>query len=72
MNVNIVNNPYKIIVEYVVLLFTVLEGWFICRVGKGKGVPVEVVSKQKLCNGIIDCIDGTDEIGCSTFLLVFK
>jgi len=34
-------------IEYVVLLFTVFAGWFICKVGTGQGVHIEAVSKQK-------------------------
>ena len=51
---------------------TVYEGSFICKsiVWKGR-LFVEAVSAQAICNGLDDCSEGTDEIGCSTVLLKF-
>eukprot|EP00057_Strongylocentrotus_purpuratus_P011053 XP_011665527.1 PREDICTED: uncharacterized protein LOC105438876 [Strongylocentrotus purpuratus] len=40
------------------------DGKFICNAGSGKGL----VSINKVCDGKVDCIDGTDETNCSVIL----
>ena len=39
-------------------------GSFICEVGKERG-QVTAIAGTKICDGVIDCVDGGDEVGCS-------
>jgi len=51
------------------LFIIVYFGSFICEVGKERG-QVIAIAGTKICDGVIDCVDGGDEMGCSKLVVV--